>query len=853
MANCPGKHSPRVAAFVLMAVAGAFATRPNGGVVAAQPQPAATYLLPSPEIVATFDAPPLPQVIVSPSGQMLGLLMRKTSSPPLAELARPTLRLAGARVDPKNNGPHRTATNGGGYAITLKRIGRGEGAPGPAEVDHETVVVMPPQASVSNLRFSPDAAHLSFTNTKDSSIELWIADTATGKTRLVSGTERLNAAMGDPCQWLHDSVTLLCQFVPFGRGPAPVEPIVPTGPNVLENHDKAAPAPTYEDMLRTTHDEALFDYFFRSQLATVDSRTGRVTPIGQPAIFDEVTLSPDDQFVLVAEVRRPYSHLVPMNGFPQSVEIWNRRGELARTIADVPSREGVPLTGVRTGPREYRWRPDQPATIMWVEALDGGNPRNNVPFRDKVMALPAPFTGVPVDFAKTEYRFTSVAFTDKGVALLSESDRATRRVRTWILQQGAEPRKLWDRRQQDRYADPGTPLVRRMGGVMAGPGGAGPGQDAAVQHAPILQHGDDIYLTGEGASPEGDRPFLDRLDLKTLATDRLFRSDNKSFETVVTLLSDDGKSVLTRAESVSDTPNYYTRALGSAESRRAVTGFRDPQELFRRVERQFMTYERKDGVKLSATLYLPPGYRKDIRLPVIVWAYPREFSDNDTASQVVGSPNRFTMVSPGNSHMYLLFAGYAILDGPTMPIVGPGETANDRYVEQLVGSAEAAIDKVVEMGVADRNRVGVGGHSYGAFMTANLLAHSRLFRAGFAESGAYNRTLTPFGFQNERRTFWEVADLYGKMSPFYHANQIKDPILLTHGEMDDNSGTFPIQSERLYMALKGLGATVRYITLPYEAHGYAARETHLHLIAEKIAWFDKYVKNASPRTTTDQP
>ncbi|PYQ87696.1 MAG: hypothetical protein DMG03_05155, partial [Acidobacteria bacterium] len=312
----------------------------------------------------------------------------------------------------------------------------------------------------------------------------------------------------------------------------------------------------------------------------------------------------------------------------------------------------------------------------------------------------------------------------------------------------------------------------------------------------------------------------------------------------------DAKTLLTRAESRTDPPNYYTRTAGG-DAKRAVTTFKDPQELFRGVERQFITYQRKDGVKLSATLYLPPGYKKGERLPVIVWAYPREFSDTDTASQVVGSPNRFTLVSPGNTHMYLLFAGYAILDGPTMPIVGPGETANDHYVEQLVSSAEAAIDKVVEMGVADRNRIGVGGHSYGAFMTANLLAHSRLFKAGFAESGAYNRTLTPFGFQSERRTFWEVPDLYGKMSPFFHADQIKDPILLTHGEMDDNSGTFPIQSERFYMALKGHGATVRYLTLPYEAHGYAARETHLHLIAEKITWFDKYVKNSTAKATTD--
>jgi len=795
----------------------------------------ARYLTPSAPIVATFDSPPPPQAIVSPTRQVLALTMRK-GSPLLAELARPTLRLAGARVDPKNNGPRRTATNGGGYAITLKRIADGR----------ELAVAVPLQASVSNVHFSPDGSRLSFTNTRDSAIELWIADVATGQARKVSGTDRLNAANGDPCDWLHDSATLLCQLVPPDRGPVPLEPTIPAGPNVLENYDKAAPAPTYEDMIRTSHDEALFDYYFNSQLATIDTTTGRRTVIGNPAIFATVTPAPDDRFILISRVKRPYSHLIPMDGFPQQVEIWNRRGEKVRAVADIPSREGVTLTGVRTGPREYRWRPDQPATLIWVEALDEGDLKNKVPFRDKILSLDAPFTGSPTEFAKTEYRFQNVSFTEKGIALIGESDRATRRVRTWILEPGSSPRKLWERRSEDRYANPGTPLLRRDQRTTLG-GGRGGGQPGA-----ILQSGDDIYLAGDGASSEGDRPFLDRLNLKTLMIERLFRSGSKSYETPIVPLTDDASSILTRAESNTDPPNYYTRALRESASRKAVTTFSDPQEFFRGVQRQFITYERKDGIKLSATLYLPPGYSKGERLPVVMWAYPREFSDTDTASQVVGSPNRFTLVTPGNSHMYLLFAGYAILDGPTMPIVGPGETANDRYVEQLVSSAEAAIDKVAEMGVADRNRIGVGGHSYGAFMTANLLAHSRLFRAGFAESGAYNRTLTPFGFQSERRTFWEAPDLYGKMSPFFYAHQVKDPIYLTHGEMDDNSGTFPIQSERFYMALKGHGATVRYVTLPYEAHGYAARETHLHLIAEKIAWFDKYVKHAEPRITTEE-
>jgi dipeptidyl aminopeptidase/acylaminoacyl peptidase len=741
------------------------------------------------------------------------------------------LRLAGARVNPKTNGPHRTGLI---YAITVKKIADGS----------ELKMTVPQQANISNVRFSPDGAHLSFLNTKPNGIELWIADVATGKARLISGVDRLNAASGDPCDWLHDNSTMICELVPAGRGPAPADPAVPRGPNVQENTGKAAPAPTYEDMLKTAHDDALFEYYFTSQIAAYNVASGRKTLIGRPAIFDNVTPSPSGEYLLVSKIKHPFSHLIPMSGFPEDVEIWTRRGELIRKIADLPSREGVPLTGVQTGPRGHNWRQDQSATVVWVEALDGGDLKNKVPFRDKVMSLEAPFNGPPAEIAKTEWRATGIAFTEKGLALLNEFDRPTRKIRTWLLESGAKPRKVWERRQDAAYENPGTPVTRRGSG--AGGFGGGPGGGAT---GPIIQHGDSIYLIGQGASPEGDRPFIDRLNLKTLASDRLFRSDAKSFEAVIAPLDDEGRTILTRYETPADTPNYYVRDLGG-NSRHAVTSFKDPQPQLRGVQRQFVTYQRKDGVKLSATLYLPPGYRPGTRLPVIMWAYPREFGDPDSASQVSGSPNRFTIVS-GYSHMFLLLSGYAILDDPTMPIVGPGETANDHYVDQLVASAEAAIDKVVDMGVGDRDRIGVGGHSYGAFMTANLLAHSRLFRAGFAESGAYNRSLTPFGFQSERRTFWEVPDLYAKMSPFWHAHKVKDPILLMHGEVDDNSGTYPIQSERFYMALKGQGATVRYVTLPFEAHGYAGRETLLHVLAERINWFDKYVKNAPPRNKKD--
>jgi dipeptidyl aminopeptidase/acylaminoacyl peptidase len=785
------------------------------------------YAKPPKEIIDAFDAAPLPTAILSPSKEVVALTYRR-AYPSIADLSRPMLRLAGERVNPKTNGPHRTP---GMYAISIKQIADGR----------ELKVTVPAQANLSNVRFSPDGTHLSFQNTRADGIELWVAEVATGKAKLLSGTDRLNATIGDPCDWLHDNATLICELVPGARGPAPVEPTVPAGPNIQETSGKAAPAPTFEDMIRTTHDEALFEFYFTSQLAAINIATGKKTTIGRPGIISSVTPAPNGEYLLVTRIKRPFSHLIPLEGFPMDVEVWTRNGELVRKIADVPSREGVPLVGVQTGPRGYRWRPDQPATLVWTEALDGGDPKNKVPFRDKVMTLAAPFKGETTELARTEWRFGNISFTEKGLALLTESDRASRHIRTWILESGSPARKLWDRRQDAAYENPGTPVTRRdsgAGGFAGGGGGFGGGA--------IMQTGDFIYLTGSGASPEGDRPFIDRLNLKTLAAERLFRSEAKSYETVIAPLTDDARTILTRYETPADPPNYYVRDL-TANSKRAVTAFADPQPQLRGVTHQFITYQRKDGVKLSGTLYLPPGYKQGERLPVIMWAYPREFGDPDSASQITGSPNRFTIVS-GYSHLFLLLSGYAILDNPAMPIVGPGETANDHYVDQLVASAEAAIDKVVDMGVGDRDRIGVGGHSYGAFMTANLLAHSRLFRAGFAESGAYNRSLTPFGFQSERRTFWEVPDLYAKMSPFWFAHQVKDPILLMHGEADDNSGTFPIQSERFYMALKGQGATVRYVTLPFEAHGYAGRETLLHILSERINWFDKYVKNAPSRT-----
>ena len=794
------------------------------------------YLLPPQNIIDVFDAEPPAQISVSPNKQQIALIKAR-AYPTIMELSQPMYRLAGARINPKTNGPHRASglPGTGINSIVLKKIDGGA----------ETTVTMPPQARISHVKFSPDGAHLAFLQTKDTGIELWIANAATGAAKaVVTGSDRINATGGDPCDWLHDNVTMVCELVPASRGAAPVEPMVPSGPTVHENYGKAAPAPTYEDLLKNPYDDTLFDYYFTSQLASINTATGTKTPIGKTGIFNNVTPSPSGQYVLVSKIRKPFSHTVPANGFNQDIEVWSRDGDVKK-LADRPSREGMTLTGVEAGPRSFQWRADQPATVLWVEALDGGDNRVKVPFRDKIVSLAAPFSAQPTELTKTEWRYAGISYTDTGIALLNENDRASRRTRTWLMEPGAAPRKVWDRKQDAAYDDPGNPVIRRDTGT-AGRGGGGRGGPAG---GPIMQSGDFIFVAGQGASPEGDRPFLDKLNIKTLKTERVFRSSSESLESFIAPLNDQMTRFLTRYETQKDAPNYYTRDAG-ADAKRSVTQFKDAQPQIRDILRQYVTYKRKDGVTLSGTLYLPPGYKQGAKVPVIMWAYPREFGDADSASQVTGSPNQFTSIR-GASHMFLLLSGYAIFDNPTMPIIGPGETANDTYVEQLIASAQAAVDKVVEMGVADRDHIGVGGHSYGGFMTANLLAHSRLFRAGFAESGAYNRSLTPWGFQAERRSFWEAPDIYTKMSPFWYADRIKDPILLMHGEVDDNTGTFPIQSERLYAALKGHGATVRYVTLPNEAHGYAARETLLHVLAERLNWFDKYVKNATPKTTTD--
>lgn len=801
------------ALLAVLALAGPPAAAAQGG-----------YLSPPDPIPAIVTAQPTPGVVVGRDRQTLALLTRE-GLPTIAEMAEPELRLGGFRISPRTNGISATRasySNG----ITFQNLASGA----------RRIVQVPAGARIASTQWSPDGQRLAFVNATAGGLELWVADVATGQARRVMGAE-LNGTVGTPYRWLPDGSGFVVLRIPPGRGDAPRPSEVPTGPVIQENAGRTAPARTYQDLLRNAGDEALFDYYFTSQVTRVPLDGGQPVALGQPGIFFGYEPSPNGQYLLVTRVKRPYSYTVPAYYFPQETSVLDARtGAVVKQVADIPLTDNLPpaFDAVYVGPRSVQWRSDAPATLAWVEAQDGGDPRRQAAVRDRVFLLAAPFTAQPAKLIDLEHRFDGIWWGRDDLAIVSSQWWNTRWEKRFAVDPsnpGAAPRLLSDRSYQDRYSDPGSPLFTVT----------------PTGHAVMKFTGDGrgIFLTAAGASERGNYPFLDVMDVGSGQSRRLWRAEDPYYETVVTVLDDDGARVLTRRETVTDPPNYFVRALPGGEAR-AVTDFPDPAPQLAGVQRQLITYTRNDGVRLSGTLYLPPGYdaARDGPLPLLMWAYPTEFRDAAAAGQITDSPNRFTRPG-GISHLFVLLAGYAVLDNPTMPIVGEGDVEpNDTYVEQLVASAQAAVDKVVEMGVASRDRIAVGGHSYGAFMTANLLAHSDLFRAGIARSGAYNRTLTPFGFQAEQRTYWEATDTYTRMSPFTYANKVNEPILLIHGANDDNSGTFPVQSERFYAALKGHGATARYVVLPLEAHGYRARESTLHTLAEMIGWLDRYVKNA---------
>lgn len=783
-------------------------------------QDAVSYQTPPKEIADLLLAKPTPAVRIDSKGEWM-LLSERNSYPTVEELGQPENRIAGLRLNPNNFSPSRQAFVNN---FTLKNIRTKKEYP---------VNGLPANLLAGVSSWSPSETKIAFTNTTGSRVDLYVIDVATQKATRIN-KQPVNTVLGLPYTWLDDN-TILYKATTQSATNAPKRPITPKGPTVQQNLGKAAPSPTFQDLIKSPYDEQLFEFYATSQL--VQNKNGVETNIGKQGIISSFILSPDKKYMLVRTIKKPFSYLVTAGGYPSTVSINDLTGKVVKVLAELPSTEGTPSGNDNTlnVPRAFDWRDDEAATITWAMPLDSGLIRKQVEYHDAVYSISAPFTGEAKELFKTKLRYGGTGWGDASLALVQEISRSRQMGRVSRYNTNTNTLEtLYERNQTDAYNNPGAPVTTKN----------------KFGRSVILttDNGTKMLMNNPvGSSPKGDLPFLAKFDLNTKKNEILWRANEGSFEAVEEVLDADKLVLLTRRESQKDVPNYYIKNLVLRIADKPITNFSNPYPQLEGVTKEKVKYKRADGVDLTGDLYLPKGYDKDKDgpLPVVIWAYPREFNSAADAAQIRGSKDRFMTISWGSPIFYVT-QGFAVLDNAEMPIVssGPDKKPNDNFIAQLKMNAEAAINKLSEMGIGDKNRVAVGGHSYGAFMTANLLAHTNLFKAGIARSGAYNRSLTPFGFQNEDRTYWQATQLYNDMSPFNYADRIKTPILLIHGEADDNTGTYPINSERLYAAIKGNGGTVRFVFLPYEAHSYRGKENLLHLLWEQGQWLEKYVKNA---------
>ena len=777
-----------------------------------------TYQTPPKSIADLVNAPSTPSVRFSENGDWM-LVMERSDNPTIEMLSQPELKIAGMRINPATSGPSRQT---GVENIKIKKTQSGE------EIQ---ITGLPSKPNMGGMSVSADEKYMVFTQSDADGISLWLVDLSTNSAKKLTD-KIVNDVYGNSVLWTPGN-KLLIKAVNPNRGAIPVRPSAPAGPIIQETTGDAAPSRTYQDLLENPYDEKLFAYFMDSQLMEIDLE-GNKKPIGPSGMIKSMDLSPDGNYIMVDLIKKPFSYLVPASRFPYDVEIWSRDGKKVKTLAEIPLGENIPtgFDATVTGPRNINWRADAPAIVYWVEAQDGGDARVEMEEREIVYTLAAPFTGEKKKLATSAYRFGGIAWGDDSFAIMNERWSRTRRDMRSVINP-SDPsqakRLIIDRSSDDLYNDPGDPVM----------------VENEFGESVLLRNGDLLYMRSPGGSVEGDMPYLSTFNTKTKEEKILWRSQAPYYERVAKVLNDDASEFITIKESTEIQPNYWLVNTKKKIAPQQITNFDNPYESIKGIQKQLVTYERNDGLNLSAVIYTPEGFEpgKDAPLPVLMWAYPREYKSKEVAAQVRGSQYSFTRVSSG-SPLFWVTRGYAIMDRTEMPIVGEGDKEpNDYFLDQLVANAEAAIDEIVELGIGDRDRIAVGGHSYGAFMTANLLSHTNLFAAGIARSGAYNRTLTPFGFQYEQRTYWEAPEVYFNMSPFSFAHKVETPILLIHGQADNNSGTFPIQSERYYNALKGHGATARLVFLPNESHGYAAKESINHMLWEMDNWLEKYVKD----------
>ena len=780
-----------------------------------------SYQRPPKEILELVDVSLPPRVLIDENKKFMVHLFRD-SYKSIIELSNPEIKLAGLRLNPNSNSRSRTNYYNNVMISKMDQIDKSA----------KQIKGLPKNPKLANIKWSPDQTKIAMTNTKEEGVELWFIDLEKLTAKKLTGP-KLNASLGDVITWYQDSKNILAKFK-LKNSPDIIDgvDVVPNGPIISSNDGKKAQNRTYQDLLKNEVDEKNFETLARSVLSKV-SLKGKTKLLAKKNLYHEIDFSPDGKFILISIIQKPFSYLVPYYRFPMKYAIYSSKGKELTVLHEVPLIEDLPkgFMAVRTGPRNFSWRSDRPSDLIFVEALDGGNPEKDIKYRDEIFEIGYPFKQNKVSLLKTINRFYRIDWCNDTLALGYDYWWNTRNTKTYVFSpsnSNKKPKIIIDRNYQDRYNDPGSFVKRRN----------------FYGKSILAVNKNNLFLMGDGFRDDGQFPFIDKLDLNSLKKVRLYESSFKDKKEDLLDFEVDNNMILTRIESASEYPNYFFRDL-KTDSLTKITDFENPFLSIMDVSKEVIEYKRSDGIDLSATLYLPKGYdiNKKQKLPMIMWAYPREFKDNKSASQITQNKNEFTFPYWG-SPIYWLTRGYVVLDDVSFPIIGEGDTQpNDNFRKQLVDNASSAINRVYELGYIDKEKVAIGGHSYGAFMVANLLSHSKLFAAGIARSGAYNRTLTPFGFQSEERNYWEAPDTYYNMSPFMHAEKVKTPLLLIHGVEDNNSGTYPLQSQRYFNALKGLGATTRLVMLPKESHSYRAKESIMHMLWEQDRWLEKYVKN----------
>lgn len=773
------------------------------------------YKLPPRHIQDVFDTQRPPYFSFIPFSEM-AMEINYERYQSLEQIADPTVKLAGREISIRLNAtPNRYPEN----HLVIHDFG----------TDKQLKLELPPHIKIRKRKLSFDNSKLAISHETNEGVRLAIVDLKTGKIKYFENIF-LNDSFGDDAfWWLNDNKTLFIKIIPSDRVEIPSRPSAPASPIIEETSGKVSTTRTYQNLLQDKYDEVLFDHFFTSQLAMLNTSNKKLKIISSPKIWEEIQLSPDNNFVFVTTLNKPYSYHVPYYRFPQTMQILDIKGKFVAAVYDRPLQDQVPIGGVYQGRRRFQWQPLKAASLIWAEALDDGDPKKEVPNRDKIMRWEAPFDQSPQEIFRTIHRYSHLDWSEiEDEVIYTEYDRD----RIWItnylfkIGSGEEPELLFDLSRRDQYNYPGKLITRKTGR----------GENVFLHRDGIVYYDNDI-----GATPEGRFPYISKMKLQTGETEILWRCQPEHYETFSAFANEELTRIALRSENNLKYRDYYFFDLQTKEKTQ-ITNFPNPYPQMTDLRTELVTYTRLDSTPLSGTLILPADYQEGQRLPLIFDAYPQEYTDASTAGQVTNSAFQFPNFW-GASSRYLVLEGYAVLLNASIPIIGDPETVNETFIEQTVSSVAAAIDYLDKRGIIDPDRVGITGHSYGAFMVANVLAHGDICAAGVAKSGAYNRTLTPFGFQSERRTLWEAKDFYIEVSPFMQADKIKEPLLLIHGEDDPNSGTYPMQSRRFYQALKGNGGTARLVILPKEGHGYAARESLLHVLAETIEWFNKYVKD----------